>query len=150
MGEARDPERIAQCGCGRLKVRVRGEPRVVAVCHCDFCQKQSGNAFRASSWFGEDQIVEILGDSSVYNGLELDGVGLDGSDERGTVYHFCGRCGSTVYWFTDVMPGFVGVSVGSFVDPGFPAPRIEIFTELRHHWVGPIPNAIAHERFASS
>jgi hypothetical protein len=25
--------------------------------------------------------------------------------------------------------------VGNFVDPGFPAPTNEFFTELRHHWV---------------
>jgi hypothetical protein len=59
MGEAHDGERIAQCGCGRLKVRVGGEPLVVARCHCDFCQEHTGSAFRVSSFFGEDQILEI-------------------------------------------------------------------------------------------
>ena len=150
MGEAQHRERIAQCGCGRLKVRVRGEPQFVAVCHCDFCQKHTGSAFRLSSFFGEDQIVEITDDPKVYNGLEIDGVGLDSSDEHGTAYHFCGTCGSTVYWITDLMPGFLGVSVGSFVDPGFPPPTAEIWTELRHHWVAPIPDAVAFEHFPFS
>jgi hypothetical protein len=37
MGEAQPGERIAQCGCGRVQVRVGGEPRFVGACHCDFC-----------------------------------------------------------------------------------------------------------------
>src|SRR5690349_20162172 len=64
-------ERIAQCGCGRLKVRVRGEPLGVLRCHCDFCQKQTGSAFRLSSFFLEDQVLEITGQPNVYNGLEI-------------------------------------------------------------------------------
>jgi hypothetical protein len=113
MNDAPDRERVAQCGCGRLKVRVRGEPSVVAACHCDFCRKQSGSAFRVSSFFGEDQILEITGDSNVYNGLEIDGVGLDGNDEYGTAYHFCGTCGSTVYWVTNLIPGFLASQWGA-------------------------------------
>jgi hypothetical protein len=150
MGEAQEDERIAECGCGRVKVCVRGAPQVVAVCHCDFCQKHTGSAFRVSSFFRDDQILEITGDAKVYNGLEIDGVGLDGSEEYGTAFHFCGTCGSTVYWVTDLLPGFHGISVGSFVDPSFPTPTMEVWTELRHHWVVPIPDAVAFERFASS
>ena len=75
MGEPQPGERIAQCGCGRVQVRVGGEPRFVGACHCDFCQKQTGSAFRVSSFFGDDQILEITGDPNVYNGLEIDGVG---------------------------------------------------------------------------
>ena len=150
MDDAHDDERVAECGCGRLKVRVRGEPQFVAVCHCDFCQKQTGSAFRLSSFFADDQIVEIAGDPVVFNGLEIDGVGLDGSDEFGTTYHFCGTCGSTVYWRTDLMTGFLGIAVGSFVDPGFAPPTMENCTGLRHHWIAPIPGAVAFERFASS
>jgi hypothetical protein len=45
---------------------------------------------------------------------------------------------------------FVGISVGCFVDPGFPSPTTELWTELRHHWVSPIPDAVAYERFPSA
>jgi hypothetical protein len=138
-------ERIAQCGCGRLKVRVRGEPLFVGACHCDFCQKHTGSAFRLSSFFGQDQIMEITGDPNTYNGLEIDGVGITGSDEYGATYYFCGTCGSTVYWLTDQIPGAYGIAVGSFVDPDFPPPTVEAWTELRHRWVAPIPDAVAYE-----
>jgi len=143
-------ERTAQCGCGRLKVRVRGEPLFVGACYCDFCQKHTGSAFRLSSFFREDQIIEITGDPSAYNGLEIDGVGIDGSDEVGCTFYFCGTCGSTVYWLSDVVPGSYGISGGSFVDPDFPAPTFEIWTELRHRWLAPIPAAAGYERFMPS
>jgi hypothetical protein len=149
MGEARDRERIGQCGCGRLKVRVCGEPSIVAACHCDFCQKHTGSAFRVSSFFRDDQVLQITGDSNAYNGLEIDGVGLNGSDEHGTTFHFCRTCGSTVYWRNDMLPGFVGISVGSFVDPEFPQPETEVWTKLRHRWVAPIADAVAYEQFPS-
>jgi hypothetical protein len=140
-------ERIAQCGCGRLKVRVSGDPLFVAACHCDFCQKHTGSAFRLSSFFGTDQIMQITGDANTYNGLEIDGVGIAGSDEYGSSFNFCGTCGSTVYWLSDLVPGAYGVAVGCFVDPDFPPPTTEVWTELRHHWLAPIPNAEALERF---
>jgi hypothetical protein len=150
MGATGDGERVAQCGCGRLRIRVRGHAQVVAVCHCDFCQKHTGSVFRVSSWFADDQVLDIIGDPKVYNGLEIHGVGLDGSDKDSTSFHFCGTCGSAVYWVTDVIPGFHGIAVASFVDPGFPLPTIENCTELRHDWVAPIQNAVAFEHFRSS
>jgi len=142
-------ERIAQCGCGRLRIRVRGEPVFVAACHCDFCQKHTGSAFRLNSIFGEDQIIEITGDSSVYNGLEIDGVGIAGSDEAGVSFHFCPTCGSTVYWRGDLVPGGYCIAVGSFVEPDFPKPTLEAWTELRHRWIAPIADE-AYERFPAS
>ena len=140
-------ERIAQCGCGRLKVRVRGEPLGVLRCHCDFCQKQTGSAFRLSSFFRDDQVLEITGQPNVYNGLEIDGVGPGGSVDNGVAYHFCGTCGSTVYWIwtTGRLTGIYGITVGSFVDPDFPPPTMEVWTELRHRWVALIPGAVTHE-----
>src|SRR5262249_8822490 len=138
-------ERIGQCGCGRLKIRVRGEPLGVARGHCDFCQKHSGSAFRVSSFFAEDQVLEITGEPKVYNGLEIDGVGIGASVERGVAFHFCGTCGSTVYWVWEPGRGYYGIAVGRFVDPDFPPPTMEVWTELRHRWVPPIPEAVTHK-----
>jgi hypothetical protein len=143
-------ERIAQCGCGRVKVRVTGEPLFVAACHCDFCQKQTGSVVQVMSYFRGDQVVEIIGEPRVYNGLEIDGVGLAGSDEHSISLHFCGTCGSTVYRVASQMPGMYGIGVGTFVDPQFPPPTMEVWTELRHDWLAPIPNAVVHERFPPS
>jgi hypothetical protein len=43
-------------------------------------------------------------------------------DSIGLTYHFCPKCGSTVYWDVSNAPDFVGVAVGNFTDPTFPTP----------------------------
>jgi hypothetical protein len=35
----------------------------------------------------------------------------------------------------------LGIAVGNFVDPEFPAPTMEIHTETRHAWVHPVGGA---------
>jgi hypothetical protein len=65
--------RTARCACGRVEVTVEGEPLLVYVCHCDFCQRRSGNVFIASAQFPEEQVVSITGETRCYNGLEIDG-----------------------------------------------------------------------------
>jgi hypothetical protein len=137
------PTRTAQCACGRLQVDVAGEPLHVAVCNCDFCQKRTGSVFQVGAYYAADQFVEIRGEVKGYNGLEVDGVPAVGGGS-GT-YHFCPTCGSTVYW--DAGFGLRAVAVGNFVDPNFPAPTIETWTSLRHHWVPPVPDAAHFEAF---
>ncbi len=135
--------RTARCACGRVEVTVVDEPLLVLICHCDFCQKRSGNVFIASAHFATEQVVAISGETKVYNGLEVDGVGAVGVP-GGINYHFCTTCGSTVYWITmSPLTGqrMVAIAVGNFVDAEFPMPTTELFTKYRHHWVSPVPGA---------
>ncbi len=87
--------RMAQCACGRVEITVGNEPVRVVICHCDFCQKCTGSAFSVRAFFAEEQIVEISGETKIYNGLEIDGVAAIGG--YSIHYHFCATCGSTVY-----------------------------------------------------
>ena len=136
--------RLARCACGRVEVTVEGEPLQVYVCHCDFCQRRSGNVFIASAQFPEERVLSITGETRCYNGLEVDGVGAVGISE-GINYRFCAVCGSSVY-FDSVFPGtgrrVFTIALGSFVDAVFPAPTVEFFTKFRHPWVPPIPGAL--------
>ena len=136
--------RTARCACGRVEVTVDGEPRTVLICHCDFCQKRSGNVFIESAQFPEEQVVSISGETNCYNGLEVDGIGATGVPD-GINYRFCAICGSTLYW--DYVWPFTGqrmvsIAVGNFVDSEFPMPTVELSTNFRHHWVVPIPGAV--------
>jgi hypothetical protein len=136
--------RTARCACGRVEVTVEGEPGQVYVCHCDFCQRRSGNVFIASATFCEDQVVSITGETRCYNGLEVDGVGAVVTP-GGINYRFCAVCGSSVY-FDMVYPPtgerFYKIALGSFVDAVFPTPTVEFFTKFRHPWVPRIPDAV--------
>jgi hypothetical protein len=136
--------RTARCACGRVEVKVEGQPGQVYVCHCDFCQRRSGNVFIASASFPEERVISITGETQCYNGLEVDGVGALGIP-GGINYRFCAVCGSSIY-FDMVYPPtgkrFVTVALGSFVDAVFPPPTVEFATKFRHPWVPLIPGAI--------
>ena len=133
--------RTAHCACGRVEIAVANEPLRVLTCHCDFCQKRTGSVFSVHAFFAEEQVVQIVGETKSYNGLEIDGVGATG----GFVvdYQFCATCGSTVFWaLTFDGQREIGIAVGNFVDPDFPIPAVEYNTTLRHRWVPPVPAAV--------
>jgi hypothetical protein len=76
--------------------------------------------------------------------LEVDGVNAAFPLPEGINFHFCPTCGSTLYWdwrLEGDVDRTVAVGVGSFVDPGFPMPTIEISTTFRHGWLSPVPGA---------
>lgn len=135
--------RTARCACGRVEVIVEGEPGHVYVCHCEFCQRRSGNVFIASASFAEDQVVSITGETCCYNGLEVDGVGAVGIP-GGINFRFCAVCGSSIY-FDMIYPAndqrFITIALGCFVDAEFPPPTTEYYTRHRAPWVQPIPGA---------
>ena len=136
--------RTARCACGRVEVTVEGEPVHVYVCHCDFCQRRSGNVLLASASFPEDRVLSITGDTRCYNGFEVDDVGAVGIP-AGINYRFCAVCGSSLYGdmvYPTTGQRFFTIALGSFVDPVFPPPTTEFFTKFRHPWVPPIPDAV--------
>jgi len=138
--------RTARCACGRVEVTMEGEPGLIQVCHCEFCQRRSGSVVKVTAQFDADQVVAVTGETSRYNGLEVDGVGAVGVP-GGIDYHFCPTCGSPIY-FENVMPHTgrraVSIAVGTLFDPEFPAPSAEFFTRFRHHWVPPVPGAVQY------
>ena len=136
--------RTAECACGQVQVTVESEPVAVVTCHCDFCQKRTGSVFQVSAVFPDAQGVTITGETRIYNGLEIRGVGTANGDE--VSYHFCSTCGSTVFWTFEGRPVLV-IAVGSFADPDFPAPTVELHTPYRHHWLWPVAGAGQFEGF---
>ena len=119
--------RTASCQCGQLAVCCTGEPAVVSVCHCLDCQRRTGSVFGAGAFFARDQVVVEAGHSSRYRRESASGSGV--------VFHFCGQCGSTVWWEPERVPSMVGVAVGSFADPDFPAPVQGTWSERQHRWL---------------
>jgi len=50
-------------------------------------------------------------------------------------FHFCPHCGATVYYEPQAQPDIVGVPIGGFADPTFPAPRVSVYESRKHPWV---------------
>ena len=51
------------------------------------------------------------------------------------IFRFCPICGTTVFHTEDGHEESVGVAVGAFADPHFPAPRVSVYDSRRHPWV---------------
>ena len=135
--------RVAKCACGRVEVTVEGEPVQVYACHCDFCQRRSGSVFIASASFVEEQVTSITGETSCYNGLEVDGVGAPGIP-GGINFRFCTVCGSSMYLDLIYPPTgqrVFAIALGCFADPSFPPPTSELNTKFRPPWLPAIPGA---------
>jgi hypothetical protein len=143
---------------GDLSITVSGEPHYVHRCHCDYCQRRTGNVFQVSCWYPEDQIVSRRGDFQVYHGhpnLEsaFSPVGQR-PPEQVVDYKFCRRCGSTVYWEIPLPAGafgagevvVTGIAVGCFYDASFPKPVEDHYVRDRHPWVAPLEGVPAFER----
>jgi hypothetical protein len=133
-------ERTAQCACGETTMTVRGDPVKVLRCHCDYCQRRTGNVAQTSAWFNDDQVVTRSTAVTVVEYAE---------PSPAVNYMFCPTCGSTVFWTFDGFPGVWGVAVGNFFDSSFPMPSLEMFTEDRHPWIAPVPGAAHFPGMAS-
>jgi hypothetical protein len=51
------------------------------------------------------------------------------------VFHFCPRCGANLYWEPARTPCRIGVALGAFADPNFPAPQQSVWNHDKHTWL---------------
>jgi hypothetical protein len=107
----------------------------ISMCHCLACQRRTGSAFGIQARFPSDR-VRIAGRSNGYVRTS-DGGGKD------LTFHFCPECGATVFFTDTSAPDLVGVPIGAFADPSFPAPTVSVFESRRHPWLA-VPEAIEH------
>ncbi len=128
--------RTASCNCGQLRVTCVGPaPERISLCHCNLCQKQSGSAFAIQARFPKEQVT-IEGESKVWAFPEegVEPVEYRNCASEGAKFHFCPDCGATVYYTANADPARIGVKIGTFTDPSFPAPKISGFEAYGHPW----------------
>ena len=118
--------RIASCGCGALTARVTGDPIRNSVCQCLECKRRTGSAFAWNAHWPEDR-VERSGEAASFTRSSEDGYWAR--------MHFCPACGVTVWYEIERRPGIVSIPVGTFADPDFPAPLVEVYGEKRPPWL---------------
>ncbi|MEW6763936.1 MAG: GFA family protein [Pseudomonadota bacterium] len=127
--------RNASCSCGQLTASVDAEPVRVSICHCLACQRRSGSVFAAQARFPREAVT-VAGQSTGF-------VCVGGSGSRAT-FHFCPRCGTTVWYEAEGLEAFLMIPVGVFADPDFPPPGVSVYEERMHAWVVPPPYAEHH------
>ncbi len=119
------PTRTASCSCGQLRIQVEGEPRGVGMCHCLACQRRTGSVFAALASFSAP--FEVFGTAAEYI--------RTGDQGARFIFRFCPICGTTVFHSEEGVDDSVGVAVGAFADPNFPAPTVSVYDCRRHPWV---------------
>ncbi|MBB5017341.1 hypothetical protein HNQ59_000605 [Chitinivorax tropicus] len=126
--------RHATCSCGQLQAHVQGEPIRVTVCHCLTCQRRTGSVFGVQARF-ERSAVEIDGRFQEWVRIGNEGTHI--------TFRFCPECGATVFYTMAGHEGIIGIPVGAFADPAFPAPSVSIYEERMPPWVQ-MPIEIEH------
>jgi hypothetical protein len=109
-----------------------GDPVRVSICHCLACQRRTGSVFGQQARFRREN-VSISGISTEYIR-----VGDAGSRVK---FHFCPKCGSTIYYEPEGLEGYLAIPVGAFADPGFPVPSVSVYEERMHSWIVPPADA---------
>jgi hypothetical protein len=125
----------ARCQCGQLSVALPGPSPATVVCHCGYCQRRTGSPFGILAYYPSEMLT-ITGQATLYARPAASG----GTFES----FFCPVCGSTVYARAGKHPAMLGVAVGAFNDPHYPAPVRSVWEEGKHDWVV-IPGKV--ERF---
>ena len=119
-------KRTARCDCGALSLSLAGDPHVL-VCNCDSCQRRTGSAFGMSAYYDAEDVVFITGPCTEYSRK---------SQSSGTItFSFCPTCGTSVFWRLESRPEKIGVAVGCFNDPSFPAPERILHLDGKLDWV---------------
>lgn len=122
----------AHCSCGSVELVTRVEPVSVVACHCQACQRRTGSVFGVGAYFAEADVI-VTGEIREYIRIA----------DSGNPFHtyFCPTCGTSMFWRSNRNPGLVGVAVGAFADPSFPAPVRSVWEQSMHCWVVPPANA---------
>ena len=132
-----DVVRRAECLCGAVVARTRGEPWRVMTCSCVDCRRKSGSAFSVSTYWPADAVT-VSGEVRSWRRPSQEGRSLE--------YFLCPTCGVSLYWKADFARDHIGIGAGNFEDAGFAVPGRAYWTEGRPAWVERIAEIPALDR----
>ena len=116
------------CLCGAVRYRTKGAPVRAQICHCAFCQRRTGSAFAEPIIFNDPDVEITGGPLTTYEHR---------SDEshRWLRLQFCPRCGTTVTWTAERIPGRRAIAGGTFDDPNWLKIERHIWTRSAQRWI---------------
>lgn len=124
-----ESETTGGCQCGAVRYRLTGAARMLYVCHCTDCQKQSSSAF-GMSLIVEHAALEFT------RGAELlkswDTRGDDGEIKRCA---FCPACGTRIYHASEYDDEPISIKAGSLDDTGNLEPIAQIWLASAQPWI---------------
>ena len=125
------------CQCGSIKYELTGPAKMLYICHCTDCQKQSSSAFGLSLRMDADDIAFIQGENRLKT---WETHAEDGSIKRCT---FCPDCGTRIIHGSDNPNELVSIKAGSLDDTSWLNPIAHIWLKSAQPWV-----AIERDRYS--
>jgi hypothetical protein len=117
------------CQCGAVRYRLKGSPRMLYVCHCSDCQKQSSSAFGMSLIVDGTDIEFTRGAGRLKT---WDTRGDDGGLKRCA---FCPECGTRIYHAPEADDEPISIKAGSLDDTAWLRPVAQIWLQSAQPWV---------------
>ena len=116
------------CLCGKVRIVASGRPYRVGLCHCLDCRKHHGAVFYAAAIFPAEAVT-VTGETRDWAGR-----------------HFCPRCGSSLFTWSDES-GEIEVKLGTLDRPPHGlAPEYELWAVRREFWLGELNGAPHYAR----
>jgi hypothetical protein len=111
------------CRCRAIRYRVKGDPIVVAVCHCSMCRHAHSAPAVTWAMYNEEQVVFTELAPAIYQSSP--------DAERG----YCPDCGTPLCFAASYIPGLIDIAVGSFDRPEALVPTLHYWYSARLPWV---------------
>ncbi len=113
------------CLCGAVRFRAVGPSLFLVHCHCHWCRGAHGAAF--VTWLGvrEDEFAVTKGDDA------LRWFASSQQSRRG----FCGHCGTTMLYCSELCPGEVHIARATVVGAVDREPQAHVFIDQAVEWV---------------
>ena len=118
------------CQCGAIRYELRGDAKMLYICHCRDCQKQSSSAFGMSLIVAPETLKFTAGEARL---RAWDTRGDNGEIKR---CHFCPECGSRIFHGSDNPADEISIKAGSLDDTGWLRPVAQIWLKSAQSWTG--------------
>jgi len=121
-----------RCACGHVRYSLISRPMIVHVCHCRWCQRESGAAFAVNALIETDRVATTKGDVT-----EILVPTESGAGQR---FSRCPNCQVTLWTNYLGMSDGLGnvvrfIRTGTLDEPDLFPPDVHIFTSTKQPWV---------------
>ena len=111
-----------RCLCGKVRMRIEGEPIWVGHCHCQSCRRNTGSAVATFVAFRPAQVTYTHGERQFF------------ASSPGVQRGFCAHCGTPLSYEAEKFPNETHLYLCTLDEPGKFIPTFHVFCEERVPW----------------
>jgi hypothetical protein len=116
------------CQCKAVQYEINPTVKLVGNCHCTICRKITGASFSTIVIVAEDDFTVVQGTDQLST-WQVSGLAAK---------NFCCKCGTPIFNTNKKYPGRRMIFLGSFDDPKFATPTVNVHCENKLPWVDSI------------